>query len=88
MELLDPSAAGITQHDYDISSRTAIDASAANVTDDAASDWSTGAGGKNAQKIVIAKTPDFTGPVYGRVHFAQAGTTTLYVDPKVYVTDT
>ncbi len=88
VEILYPSEAGTTDHGFDISSRTAIDASAADVTDDTASDWSTGAGGKNAQKIVIAKTPDFTGPVYARVHFAQAGTNTLYVDPKVYVTDT
>ena len=88
VEILYPSEAGVTQHDFDISSRTAIDVSASDVTDDTASDWSTGAGGKNAQKIVIAKTPDFTGPVYARVHFAQAGTNTLYVDPKVYVTDT
>ena len=88
VEILSPSEAGTTDHDYDISSRTAIDVSAANVADDTASDWSTGVGGKNAQKIIIAKTPDFTGPVYARVHFAQAGTNTLYVDPKVYVTDT
>ena len=88
LELLSPSAAGVTQHDFDISSRAVIDASAANVADDTDSDWSTGAGGKNAQKIIITATPDFTGPVYGRVIFAQAGTTTCYVDPKVYVTDT
>jgi hypothetical protein len=88
VELLFPSEAGITQHDLDVSSRTVIDASASNVADDTASDWSTGAGGKNAQKIVIAKTPGYQGPVYARVHFAQAGTTTCYVDPKVYVTDT
>lgn len=88
VEIFYPSAAGVTQHDLDISNRTAIDASASNVTDDAASDWSTGAGGKNAQKIVITATPDYQGPVYARVMFAQAGTNTLYVDPKVYVTDT
>ncbi len=88
VEILYPSETGTTDHGFDQSSRTAIDASAADVTDDTASDWSTGAGGKNAQKIVITKTPDFTGPVYARVHFAQAGTNTLYVDPKVYVTDT
>ncbi len=88
VELASPSAVGVTQHDFDFSSRTAIDASAADVTDDTASDWSTGAGGKNAQKIVITATPDFTGPVYARVIFAQAGTTTCYVDPKVHVTDT
>ena len=88
VEIIYPSEAGTTDHGFDISSRTSIDASAANVTDDTVSDWSTGAGGKNAQKIVITKTPDYTGPVYARVHFAQAGTNTLYVDPKVYVTDT
>lgn len=88
VEILYPSEAGTTDHGLDISSRSPIDASPSTITDDTASDWSTGAGGKNAQKIVITKTPDFTGPVYARVHFAQAGTNTLYVDPKIYVTDT
>lgn len=87
-ELFIPSASGVTQHDFDISERTVIDASAADIADDTASDWSTGAGGKNAQKIVITLTPDYTGPVYGRMHFAQKGTTTLYSDPKIDVTDT
>ena len=88
VDFLYPSEGGTTQHDNDVSSRTSIDASPGTIADDTASDWSTGAGGKNAQKIIISKTPDFTGPVYARVHFAQAGTNTLYVDPKVYVTDT
>ncbi len=88
VELILPSEAGVTQHDIDVSSRTAIDASAGTITDDTASDWSTGAGGKNAQQIIITKTPDYQGVVYARVHFAQTGTNTLYVDPKVYVTDT
>ena len=88
VEILYPSEAGTTNHGFDVSSRTSIDASAPTITDDTVSDWSTGAGGNNAQQIVIAKTPDYQGPVYARVHFAQAGTNTLYVDPKVYVTDT
>ena len=88
VELILPSEAGVTQHDIDVSSRTAIDASAGTIADDTASDWSTGAGGKNAQQIIITKTPDYQGVVYARVHFAQTGTNTLYVDPKVYVTDT
>ena len=88
VEFLYPSEAGTTDHGFDLSSRTAIDASAADVTDDTLSDWSTGAGGKNAQQIIVAKTPDYQGVVYARVHFAQTGTNTLYVDPKVYVTDT
>ena len=88
VELLFPSEAGTTDHGLDISSRRAIDATPSNVADDTVSDWSTGAGGKNAQKIIITKTPDFQGPVYARVHFAQVGTTKCYVDPKVYVTDT
>ena len=83
-----PSEGGTTDHGFDISSRSPIDATPGTVADDTASDWSTGAGAKNAQKIIIAKTPDYTGPVYARVIFAQAGTTTLYVDPKVYVTNT
>ncbi len=87
LELLYPSEAGTTDHGHDITSKANIDASPSNVADDTVSDWSTGAGGKNAQKIVISKTPDFTGPVYGRIIFAQVGTTTCYVDPKVYVTD-
>lgn len=88
VEILLPSAAGTTDHDFDVSSRTIIDASASDVADDTASDWSTGAGGKNAQKIVITATPDYQGPVYARVMFAQAGTNTLYVDPKIDITDT
>ncbi len=88
VELFFPSEAGTANHGLDLSSKASIDASASDVTNDAVSDWSTGAGGKNAQKIVVARTPDYTGPVYARVHFAQAGTTSLYVDPKVYVTDT
>ncbi len=88
LELLYPSLSGVTQHEFDISSRSPIDATPSTVADDTVSDWSTGSGGKNAQKIVITATPDYQGPIYGRVMFAQAGTTTLYVDPKVYVTDT
>lgn len=88
LELFIPSQLGVTQHDY-FTTRVAIDASPGDIDDDTVSDWSTGAGGKNAQKFVIAaKIPDYTGPVYGRVHYAEEGTGKLYVDPKVYVTDT
>jgi hypothetical protein len=88
VELLYPSESGTTLHEVSVSSRGIVDVSAGDVTDDTTSNWSTGAGGKNAQKIVIVGTPDYTGLVYARVIFAQAGTTTCYVDPKVYITDT
>lgn len=86
-ELFIPSPDGDTQHKY-FTSRTAIDVSSVTLEDDPVSNWSTGAGGKNAQKIVFTAIPNYTGPIYGRIHYAEAGTDTLYADAKVHVTNT
>ncbi len=88
VEFFSPSEAGDALHAFDDSHHRYIDATPSNVADDTVSDWSTGAGGNNAQKFVITATPDFQGPVYAVVTLAQRGTTKVYVDPKVYVTNT
>lgn len=57
----------------------------ANITDDAVSDWGSGAGSNNAQKFEITITPKYTGIVMVRVGFMKyyaASPATLYVCPK------
>lgn len=69
------------------SSAMSLLGTAANLTDDTSSDWGTGAGGKNAQKITVAVSPSYRGPVFARVHFSKnfsASPETLYFDPRIY----
>ncbi len=84
MELFSPSATGIARHDYSLSSQfEKIGGGTTDITSDG-STW--GSGAANAQKLIVTLTPDFTGPVYARVHFAKryaASPVTLYVDPKL-----
>jgi len=60
----------------------------ANLTDDTSSDWGTGAGGRNAQKLEVAIAPAYEGPIEVIVCFAKrfaASPETLYIDPQVYI---
>jgi len=69
-------------------SRMNVIGTPANLTDDTSSDWGTGAGGRNAQKIEIAVAPAYEGPIEVKVCFAKrfsSSPETLYVDPQVYV---
>ena len=56
------------------------------IDDDAVSDWSTGAGGKNAQKLSVDVSPDYTGMVRCRVVVATGATSAVYVDTRPVVT--
>ena len=80
-ELLSPDSAGTAQHNLSMI-RDIISGSSTPLTDDTVSAW--GTGGNNPQKIVQSITPDFSGPIYGRLHFMKrfaSSPETLYVDP-------
>ena len=84
LEVFYPSEGGTAQYDNETTQMTLLGTPAA-VTNDATSDWSTGAGGKNAQKLTATIDPDYQGIAYCRVVFAKnfgATPETLYVDPK------
>ena len=83
LELLSPSSAGNAQHDFTFVGDI-INGSSTPITDDTVSSW--GTGGNNPQKLTVSITPDFSGPIYGRVHFMKrfaSSPETLYVDPKL-----
>lgn len=86
MEISTPSADGNAKHDHGFSSRVFVSDNATVIADDTTSAW--GAGAANPQRLERTITPDFTGIVYARVHFAKrfaASPETLYVDPKLIV---
>jgi hypothetical protein len=85
LEVLVPSEAGDATHEQSLGDwpSNVISGSTTSVTDDTGSSW--GSGANNHQKMSATFTPDFSGPFYARVHFAQRGTNTCYVDPKIEV---
>lgn len=57
------------------------------IASDAASTWGgSGTEDDDAQKITISISPNFSGPVRVRVNYWKAGTDTLFIDPKLYIT--
>lgn len=83
LEVVFPSAAGISMFDR-VTNRLTLLGTAADIATDS-STW--GTGGNNKQKLTQSISPDYQGPVYCRVHFSKSATPpVLYVDPKPEIT--
>ncbi len=90
MEIFIPSEAGDATHEMDLGTWPAntIPGTTTIITDDTDSVWAAGA--RQEQKVSVTMTPDYTGPFYARMAYAQrfaANPVTLYVDGKVTVSD-
>jgi hypothetical protein len=84
LEVIYPSEDGIAQYSNETTQMNLLGTPSA-IADDTLSDWSTGAGGKNAQKLTATINPDYIGIAYCRVVFAKnfsSSPETLYVDPQ------
>ena len=84
LEIAFPDDAGTSVYKKETTQMDLLDLSPADITNDTTSDWSTGAGGKQAQTLSKSISPDYVGRAYCRVMFAKnfgSSPETLYVDP-------
>ena len=87
LEVVFPSEAGISMHDYlpdegapgDGGGRMQILGTAADIT---TTDETWGSGANNDQKLTQAIAPDYTGPLACRIHYSKSGGPALYHDAR------